>query len=108
MANLIGALNANSIVLANAASNLANLNTQDYKSIRTTIVQGSNDNPSAVTQRTTTQGTPIDEEHETSNVDLPQEYCDMILSQRGYEAVLSAIEAREEMLKDLMDVFVDR
>jgi flagellar hook protein FlgE len=32
----------------------------------------------------------------------------MILSQRGYEAALSAIEAREEMLKDLMDVFVDR
>jgi flagellar hook protein FlgE len=108
MANLIAALNANSIVLANAASNVANLNTQDYKSIRTTIVQGSNGNPSAVTQRTTTQGTPIDEEYETSNVDLPQEYGDMILSQRGYEAALSAIEAREEMLKDLMDVFVDR
>jgi flagellar hook protein FlgE len=45
MANLIAALNANSIVLANAASNVANLNTQDYKSIRTTIVQGSNGNP---------------------------------------------------------------
>jgi flagellar hook protein FlgE len=108
MANLIAALNANSIVLANAASNVANLNTQDYKSICTTIVQGSNGNPAAVTQRTTTQGTPIDEEYETSNVDLPQEYNDMILSQRGYEAALSAIEVREELLKDLMDVFVDR
>jgi flagellar hook protein FlgE len=38
-----------------------------------------------------------------SNVELPQEICDLIRAQRGFEAILGAISAREEMLDDLMD-----
>lgn len=105
MTNVIAALNANAIVAANAASNVANLNTQDYKSIRTTIMQGTNGEPAAVTQRTTTPGSPTEDGAESSNVDLPQEFGDLLLARSGYEAALGAIRKRDEMLDDLMEIF---
>ena len=98
MTNLIAALNANAMVAANAASNVANLNTQDYKSIHTTITQGANGDPAAVTHRTTTPGSPTEDGRESSNVELPQEFGDMLLARSGYEAALGAIRKRDEML----------
>lgn len=105
MSNEIAALNANSIVAANAASNLANLNTEDYQAIRTTIVSGPNAQPTAITERTTTPGSPTVDGRESSNVEIPQEVGDMILAQRGFESALTAIKARDEMFQDLMDLF---
>jgi len=41
-------------------------------------------------------------------VDLPQEFTDMILAQRGFEAMLGAIRTREEIMSDLMKVLTDK
>lgn len=107
MSDLLSALRANSILLANASSNVANFNTRDYKSIATTITSGSAGGLNVNTSRTTTPGVPIGDSHVSSNVELPQEFCDMIRAQRGFEAALSAISTREDMLDDLMDVLSD-
>lgn len=102
--NLLAALHAHEILHANAASNIANMNTRDYKSIRTAITEGPGaGGVMAVTRRSTTEGVPTEDGHCMSNVELPQEICDLIRAQRGFEAILGAISAREEMLDDLMD-----
>ncbi len=105
---LISGLRANEILLANASSNVANVNTEDYKAIRTTITEGTKGSVGTTTERSDIEGTPTEEGHETSNVDLPKEFTDMILAQRGFESILSAISTREEMMDDLMNVLTDR
>lgn len=102
---LISSLHANEILHANASSNVANVNTRDYKSIRTTITNDPGGNVNAVTQRSAAQGAPAEDGHSFSNVDLAREFSDMILAQLGFEAVLGAISTREEMMNDLMNVF---
>jgi len=108
MADLLSSLNANSILLANASSNVANMNTQDYQAIRTTLVTNPNGDVSTHTARTTAPGVPTDDGHFSSNVELPQELCDMMRAKTGFEAALKAITTREDMLDDLMDVLTDR
>ncbi|HQG31474.1 MAG TPA: flagellar basal body rod C-terminal domain-containing protein [Deltaproteobacteria bacterium] len=105
---LISALHANGILHNNAASNVANANTRDYKSLRTILTNDAGGNVSAVTERSTTEGVLTDDGHFTSNVDLPQEFTDMILAQRGFEAMLGAIRTREEIMSDLMKVLTDK
>ncbi|MRR14387.1 hypothetical protein EG833_02950 [archaeon] len=105
---LISALHANEILLANASSNVANVNTEGYKAIRTTITEGTDGGVGTTTERADTEGTPTDEGIETSNVDLPREFTDMILAQRGFESILSAISTREEMMNDLINVLTDK
>jgi flagellar hook protein FlgE len=41
---------------------------------------------------------------ETSNVDLAEELPQMIVSQRGYEANIKALETQEEVLKSTIDI----
>mgnify|MGYP003809253633 CR=1 FL=1 len=108
MADLLSSLHANSILLANASSNVANMNTQDYQAIRTSLVSNANGDVSTRTSRNTAQGVPTDDGHFSSNVELPQEFCDMIRAKTGFEAALKAISTREDMLDDLMDVLTDR
>jgi flagellar hook protein FlgE len=101
---LISSLRAHQALLSGASSNIANMNTEDYRSIRTTIREGLMGSVEAATARTETEGVPTEGGHCASNVELPQEICDLIRAQRGFEAVLGAIETREEMLDDLMAV----
>ena len=108
MSDLLSSLTANGILHANASSNVANLNTQDYQSIRTTLSEATNGDVVATTDRDTTAGVPLDNGHVSSNVELPQEFCDMMRAKTGFEAVLSAISTREEMLDDLMNVLTDQ
>lgn len=105
---LLSSLHANETLHANASSNVANMNTRDYKSLRTTITSDPSGNVNAVTERSVAEGIPTDEGHFTSNIDLAQEFSDMILAQLGFEAILSAISTREEMMNDLMNVFANK
>ena len=107
MSDLISALKAHCLVLANASSNVANMNSRDYRSIRTTLTSDVHGNVGTVTSRSTVQGVPDGEGHELSNVDLPREICDMIRAQQGFESVLNAIAVREDMLDDLMNTLTE-
>jgi len=107
MNDLLSSLRANSMLLANASSNVANLNTPNYKSITTTLTSDTAGAPEAATSRTTTHGALIDRSTCSSNVELPQEFCDMMRARRGYESALCAISTREDMFNDLMSVLTD-
>ncbi|MCK9264941.1 MAG: hypothetical protein M0R18_14160 [Deltaproteobacteria bacterium] len=99
---LISSLRAHQALLCGASSNIANMNTQDYRSIRTTIREGMKGSVEITTDRTETEEVLAEDGHCASNVELPREICDLIRAQRGFEAVLGAIGTREEMLDDLM------
>jgi flagellar hook protein FlgE len=108
MSILLSALNAHEILLANASSNVANMNTDDYQSIRTTITSPAE----GIVEASATKDAVPDCLDTTgctdSDVDLAQEFTDMIRARRGFEAILSTICAREEMLSDLMNVLTRR
>jgi len=105
MADLIAAVNANAALVNNAASNVANLNTNSYKAVRAAIVEDANGDPGVVTTRTNSPGGILEDGLESSNVEIPREFGDMILARQGFEAALGAIRRRDEMLQDLMDLF---
>jgi len=105
MADLIAALNANAALISNAASNVANLNTNSYKAVRAAIVEDADGDPRVVTTRTSSPGGIREDGSESSNVEIPQEFGDLMLARRGFEAALGAIHKRDEMLQDLMDLF---
>lgn len=102
---LLSSLRANEILLANATSNVANMNTPEYKSIRTAITSSK----TGVIEVNTTRSddpAPLDQAgFSQSNVDLARELVDMIKAKSGFEATLKAISSREEMLDDLMYAF---
>ncbi len=99
---LLSALRANEILQANASSNVANMNTPEYKAIQTTIVP-SIDGTVDVTTASSDDPAPLDTEGRMgSNVDVAKEFTDMMQAKTGFEAALSAISIREGMLDDLM------
>lgn len=96
--------------LENAARNIANCNTDGYKSKRATIVEAEaglptinatvDDAPGAIFQDADGVLT------ETSNVELPKEMTDLMIAKRGYQANLKSMKARDEMLDSLLDITV--
>lgn len=96
--------------LENAARNIANSNTDGYKSKEATIVEGETCSP---TLSITVDETPGESFHdadgvirETSNAELSKEITDLSIAQRGYEANLKSIKTREKMLDSLLDITV--
>jgi flagellar hook protein FlgE len=108
MSILLSALRAHEILLANASSNVANMNTEDYRSIRTTITSSPEGNVDVATSRASSTDPRTPESHVDSNVDLAQEFTDMIRARRGFEAILGAISVREEMLDNLMNTLAKK
>jgi len=99
---LISSLRAHEALLCGAFSNIANMNTQGYRSIRTTMSEGPQGSVETTAARTETEGVPTGDGHLASNVELPREICDLIRAQRGFEAVLGVIGTREKMLDGFM------
>lgn len=100
---LLSALNANGILAANASSNIANMNTQGYRSIRTTLVENAQGSVEAVTDTSQEAACMDMDGNPCSNVDLATEYISLMRAKEGFEAALVAIRAREEMMDDLME-----
>lgn len=107
MSSTISSLNANAALLTNAGSNVANLNTTEYKSIDTVIVEGQNDEVTFTTRRDLSAGSIDSDGQETSNVDLAKEFTDMVIAEDGYSSSLQAIKVRERMFDDLMNIFAN-
>lgn len=96
--------------LENAARNIANSNTDGYKSKRATIVEDEAGLPSINTIVDETSGPSFQDAdgvvREASNVELPQEMTDLMISKRGYQANLKSIQTQEEMVDSLLDITV--
>jgi len=96
--------------LENAARNIANSNTDSYKSKKVAITEGDSGQPAV---NNTVENTPCasvqDSDgvfQETSNVELLDEMTDLLIAKRGYEANLKSVKAQEEMLDSLLDITV--
>jgi flagellar basal-body rod protein FlgC len=96
--------------LENAARNIANSNTDGYKTKKATIVEDEVGSPTVSISVDETPGASFQDAdgmiRETSNVELSREITDLSIAQRGYEANLKSIKARDEMLDSLLDITV--
>ena len=93
--------------LQNTANNVANSNTDNYKTKRSVIVEDSAGLPSLNITVDNTPGARIQESdgliRETSNVDLSREIPEMMIAKRGYEANLKALKSQIGMVESMLD-----
>ncbi len=94
--------------LSNAAGNVANVNTDEYKKTTATIVEDKNGLPRVNIDKPDTPGTIVQETdgtvRELSNVELAEEFPRMMISQRGYEANIKALRIQGETIGSLLDI----
>lgn len=94
--------------LSNAAGNVANVNTDEYKKTTATIVEDKNCLPRVNIDKPNTPGTIVQETdgtvRELSKVELAGEFPQMMISRRGYEANIKALQARDETIGSLLDI----
>ena len=96
--------------LGYTANNIANSNSDGYKKVNPVITEDANGLPRVEPSVVDTPGFIIHEGdgsfRELSNVDLSGEIPQLIISQRGYEANLKALETESELLKSILDIDV--
>ena len=94
--------------VANAAGNIANSNTDNYKATVATIVQDRAGLPDITTRKDDSPGSFIQEVDGTlgqsSNVELSLEIPQMMIGQRGYEANLIALKTQDEMSESILNI----
>lgn len=105
----ISALYAFGGKLSTVAHNVANSNTNGYKKTVSTIAEDSQSLPKINLMKSNTPGAIIQDEGlfiETSNVDLAEEFPQMMIAQRGYEANIQALKTQNEVLESIFEIFV--
>jgi flagellar basal body rod protein FlgG len=105
----LSALSAFGKKLANNARNVANCNTDGYKKSDSTISEDGNGLPEVILQQSASPGAFVEEAgvmRETSNVDLAEEFPQVMIAQRGYEANIKALKAQDEVIESTLDILV--
>jgi len=109
--NTLSALNAFDKKMDVIANNVANVETEEFKKSRATLVEGPENSVNVeVTQPEDPGPTAVQvrdgqtEEKEMSNVDLAEEIPQSIVALRGYEANLATIRTQEQMLNSILDI----
>jgi flagellar basal body rod protein FlgG len=95
--------------LANSAGNIANSNTDGYKKSIAGIREDRNGLPEILVERSESPGAFIEEAgvmRETSNVDLVEEFPQIMIALRGYQANTKALKAQDEILQSTLDMDV--
>lgn len=93
------------------ANNVANVNTDKFKKSRLNLEEGANGGVTTSLQQINTPGFPkevIQEdgttvETESSNVDIAEEFTDMMGTETAYKANLKVVKTQDEMLGSLLD-----
>ena len=93
------------------ADNVANVNTDGFKKNRAVLQEGPNHSVDVNIQKIDTPGAVYDRfeghervEKETSNVDLAEEFPEMMITQHAYSANLKVVQTQDEILGSLLDV----
>ena len=94
--NSLSAINAYSTMLNNTANNIANLNTEGYKTFDTTLQDNAGGGVSATTTRNATADT----------VDLSKEVVDMMIAKNGIQANVAVVRTASETQKSVIDMLV--
>jgi flagellar basal-body rod protein FlgC len=93
------------------ANNVANVNTDGFKKSRTEFKSEPGGGVSASVNKVNTPGGIVAQQtenglelKETSNVDLAEEFVNLIVNERAFEANVKTIQAEDEKLGNLLDV----
>jgi flagellar basal-body rod protein FlgC len=113
MDNTVAALKAFSRKMGVTADNVANVNTDSFKKRNATLQEGKNgdvrvnitkDKSPGIIYETVEGGRMVPKE--TSNVNLAEEFPDMLNIQNSYAANLKVLKAQDEMVGNLLDTIV--
>jgi flagellar basal-body rod protein FlgC len=107
----LSGLRAFATKIENNANNVANLNTEGFKKDRVILSAQAPQGVSVAVERVDTPGSFIAEQTnrglemiEQSNVDLSEEFPDLIVSSQGFKANLKTLQASEAMLQAVLDI----
>lgn len=107
----IAALQAYKTQMNVASNNIANINTENYKKSRVNFKEGKNGDVQATIEKDNTPGYRYQElegdrmvDKETANVDLSEEFPQMMLTQHAYEANMKVLRAQDQMLGTTLDI----
>jgi flagellar hook protein FlgE len=107
----LSALNAFDKKMNVIANNVANVETEEFKKSRATLVEGPENSVKVEISQPEDPGPTVVEvtdgqieEKEMSNVDLTEEIPQSIVAQRGYEANLATLRTYDEMLNSILDI----
>lgn len=107
----VSALQSYTTQLEVASNNVANVNTDGFKKSQATLKEGHNGDVQLDVKRVDTPGHRYQElegdkmvEKETSNVDLAEEFPQMMVTQHAYEANMKVLQAQDKMLGTTLDI----
>ncbi len=94
-----------------AANNIANAHTTDFKKTRTIAEESSSGGVQVTLEKVKTPGSVVFQEsdqglieQELSNVELEEEFMNLLIGQRSFEANLKAIEVQGQTLGSVLDI----
>jgi flagellar hook protein FlgE len=94
MSSAQSAIAAYSAMLDNTANNVANVNTENYKPLETSMHESSNGAVTAYTKRS----------EEADQVDLSKEAVDLIIAEAGVKANMNVLKTAQETEKSVIDI----
>ncbi|MEJ2201529.1 MAG: flagellar basal body rod C-terminal domain-containing protein [Desulfuromonadaceae bacterium] len=101
-------MNAMGTRLAVTANNIANCNTDEFKKDRVTLTEARNGGVLVQDiSKVNTPGTTVEvyeETRELSNVDLGEEFVNLMTTQAGYTANAKVIKTQEELTGTILDI----
>lgn len=111
VAAALSGLQAYGTRLANNGNNVANMNTESFKKGRVLLSEQQPQGVRARHEKVETPGPQIMEETangaemiELSNVDLGEEFPEMIVNQHAFSASLKTLQATDEMTRSVLDI----
>lgn len=107
----VSALQAYKTQMNVRSNNVANVNTEGFKKSKATLKEGDNGDVQVDVNPVNTPGHRYQEleddqmvEKETSNVDLAEEFPQMMVTQHAYEANMKVLQAQDKMLGSTLDI----
>lgn len=107
----VSALQAYKTQMQVTSNNVANVNTEGFKKSKATLKEGDNGDVQVAVNRVNTPGHRYQElegdkmvEKETSNVDLAEEFPQMMVTQHAYEANMKVLQAQDKMMGTTLDI----
>ncbi len=107
----VSALQAYNTQMQVTSNNVANVNTEGFKKSKATLKEGDNGDVQVDVNRVNTPGHRYQElegdkmvEKETSNVDLAEEFPQMMVTQHAYEANMKVLQAQDKMMGTTLDI----
>ena len=111
VSSTVSALQAYKSQMEATSNNIANITTDDFKKSRAVLKEGANGEVRVQVNRIDTPGHPYQAfegsrtvEKETSNVDLTEEFPQMMITQHAYTANMKVIQTQDEVLGNILDI----